>query len=56
MILVYIRQHVKWGTASPNGLPSLAVTNTKASATLVTVHISTNLYINLFIFHHLLTY
>ena len=31
------------------------VTNTKASATLVTVHLSTNLYI-IFTFHHLLTY
>ena len=31
------------------------VTNTKASATLVTVHISINLYI-IFIFHHLLTH
>ena len=31
------------------------VTNMKASASLVTVHISTNLYI-IFTFHHLLTY
>ena len=31
------------------------VTNTKASATLDTVHLSTNLYI-IFTFHHLLTY
>ena len=31
------------------------VTNTKASATLVTMHITTNLYI-IFTFHHLLTY
>ena len=31
------------------------MSNTKASATLVTVHISTNLYM-IFIFHYLLTY
>ena len=31
------------------------MSNTKASATLVTVHISTNLYV-IFIFHYLLTY
>ena len=53
-MFIYANLHVKWGPASPNGLPSLAVTNTKASATLLTVHVSTNLYINIFIFHQCL--
>ena len=37
------------------GVTIIEVTNTKGSATLVIVHISTNLYI-IFIFHYLLTY